>query len=134
MDMNSAFPSKYLRACDVAAAPIKGRIESVYMDKVGDGEKPILMFMANGEEQKVVLNRINTDILIQAYGSESENWRGQLVKAYKDRTQFQGKMVDCIRLKTPPQQEQPPAPPQREPGWEPGQEIETDEPDDELGF
>ena len=111
MDMRKAFPSNYLKAADVDE-PTRARITGVKMADLGDGEKPVIEFEAENElpASAMALNKTNTNTLIAAYGWDSDDWVGKVVQIFATETNFQGRMVDALRLKAPkrqPEKEEP---------------------------
>lgn len=107
MKMSNSFPSKFLRADDLQGKEVRVTLDRcVYEDVSGDGEnKPVLYFQ--GKKKGLVLNKTNATKLSAAYGDESDDWDGKEAVLYPDSTQFQGRMVDCIRIRVPAQQADP---------------------------
>ena len=98
MDINSAFPGNYLKAQDVQGKHLKLIIDKVQMEDVSDDrEKPVLYF--TGKERGLVLNKTNANTLSDAFGTETESWHGKEMILYPAKTQFQGRMVDCLRIR-----------------------------------
>src|SRR5262245_6999399 len=99
MRASDAFPSKYVKAADVKAKSIIAVISHVAQEKVGQGqdqkEKLILHF--EGDNKPLVINRTNWESLEDAFG-DSDEWAGHKIKLYAARTQYQGKMVDAVRV------------------------------------
>ena len=108
MDINGAFPSKYLRAADLLdqetgeyTQPVV-TIEHVVMEPVGQDRtmKPVVFF--KGKDKGVVLNKTNSKVLINITGStDTDKWMGIQIKLYVAEVSFQGEMVDAIRFKSP---------------------------------
>jgi hypothetical protein len=98
MRAHEAFPSKYVKAADVKAKSIVAVISHVAQETVGQGqdqqEKHVLHFEIG---KPLVLNRTNWDALEEGF-DDSDNWAGQKIKLYAARTQYQGKMVDAVRV------------------------------------
>lgn len=97
MNINAAFPSTYLKAAD-----LQGRSASVVMDRVsleeiGGEHKPVLYFA--GKERGLVLNKTNSSIIAEMHGSETDDWAGKSIVLYPARVEFQGRIVDAIRIK-----------------------------------
>lgn len=98
MDINQAFPTKYLKAADLQGREYNLRIKSVIIEDVGDGDnKPVLYFEKTAKG--VALNKTNAMAIAAAYGAETNAWIGQAVVVFPATTQFQGRTVDCIRLR-----------------------------------
>lgn len=114
MDINAAFPSKYVRACDLQGQDRTLAISSVVMDDVGDHEpKPVVYF--NGTDKGLVLNKTNANVIAGLYGPNTDGWIGQRITLFPTQTDFQGKQVECIRVRMQKpqvaQQQQAAAPP-----------------------
>ena len=100
MKISTAFPSKYLRAGDLQGREVKVVIDSVQMEDVsGDGteEKPVAYFV--GKQKGLVLNKTNAGKLAAGFGDDTDEWLGKEILIYPDTTQFQGRMVDCLRVR-----------------------------------
>lgn len=115
VNINGAFPSKYLKAHDLAK-PTAATISHVTVEEIGDGEpKPVVHF--KNAEKGLVLNKTNASIICEVLGtSETDDWAGKRITLYATKTEFQGKRVDCIRVSDQPPQasgngHQPPAKP-----------------------
>lgn len=110
MDASGLFPSRYLNAADVAAAPLHLSIAGLTVETMPDGtQKPVLSF--NNQAKQLVLNKTNTAMLITLFGKETDHWYGQVVECYPDKVTMQGRIVDCIRIRQPVMPAQPPAVP-----------------------
>lgn len=116
MDINQAFPSKYLKASDLKGNECTVTMERVEMAEFDDGEpKPAIHF--KGTNKAFVLNKTNANTIVDIYGPNTENWAGKPITLFPTYTDFQGRQVACVRVK-PAQRHQPaPAPPAAEPAW-----------------
>ena len=99
MNMRNAFPSTYLKASDLNGKPTTAVMANVVMEKIGNDEKPVLFF--DGKKKGLALNRINTSVIVDKHGEDSEVWRGNTLVIFPSRTEFKGEMVDCIRVRFP---------------------------------
>ena len=99
MNINSAFPSKYLRAVDLAGQDRTLVMRGVKMEAPGDDgdEKPVLYF--EGEDRGLVLNKTNANTIVGLYGAETKKWAGKGITLFPSQTEFQGKSVACIRVR-----------------------------------
>ncbi len=101
MDIDSAFPSTYLKAADIIRDTTAIIASCTSEDVAAKGKpaefKPVLTFanMAKG----IVLNRTNADTIKAAYGTETANWIGKEVILFQMMTQFNGQSVPCIRMR-----------------------------------
>lgn len=124
MNIQNAFPSKYLKASDLKQSPSQSyvlTISHVTMEDVGYGSdkepKPVVYF--NGASKGLVLNVTNGNAIAEIAGTtETDDWTGVEIELHADRTLFGGKKVDCIRVReapaeVDPEEEPEPAPPPR---------------------
>jgi hypothetical protein len=95
--MSEAFPSNWLKAADLQGHTVKVTIANVEMEDVGDGEKPIVSFL--GKDKGLVLNKTNASFIVDAYGDETDGWKGKEIELYPDKTSYKGQVVDCIRVR-----------------------------------
>jgi hypothetical protein len=102
--IGQAFPSKYIKATDLAGKEFTLTIGVVKIEDVGgpgnEEDRPVLYF--EGKTKGVVLNRTNATSISSKYGDDTDMWLGKPVIIYPDTVMFQGKMVDCIRMRIPP--------------------------------
>jgi hypothetical protein len=97
MDMNAAFPSTYLKAADLKGKAVPVVIENVTFEDIGGDQKPVLRF--RGTDRGMVLNKTNMNIIAEMYGFESDDWHGKRITLQPARVEFQGKIVDAVRVK-----------------------------------
>lgn len=104
MRKNEAFPSNYLGKEDVQT-PIVATCGSVAMGMIkgehGEDNKPVMTW----QEQHIkplILNNANWATLEDAYGSDSDMWRGKPIEVYADpNVMFGTKRVGGVRLRLP---------------------------------
>jgi len=103
MKITSAFPSKYLKCSDLNGMEVACTISRVEVENVGgqgdEEEKPVLYL--TGKTKGVVLNRTNAMTIAGKYGEDTDGWVNKPIVIYPDQTMFQGRMVDCIRMRVP---------------------------------
>lgn len=102
MKVSSLFPSKYLRADDLQDHEVQCTIADVRVEDVsGDGtdDKPVLYF--EGKDKGLVLNKTNSMVIASSYGDDTDDWQGKPVVLYPTKTQYQGKLVPCLRVRIP---------------------------------
>ena len=100
--------SGLLKKEDIGNARPKVMVERVAITEFDGQRKLVLHFQ--GKEKGLALNKTNAQILAMTYGTESDNWLGQLVELWVDPyVTFGGKMVGGIKLtpKSPPKSQQP---------------------------
>lgn len=116
MNIQSAFPSSYIKASDLQGKSVSILMDRVVMEEIGGDHKPVLYFI--GKDRGLVLNKTNSSIIAEMHGWETENWNNRKITIYPARVEFQGKIVDAIRVKleTVSHHQAPPAPmPQQRP-------------------
>lgn len=101
MNINSSFPSEFLRAADIGNGEIGDEIkltmDTVTMETVGDDTKPVVHF--RGTDKGLVLNKTNANTIAGMFGPETEAWSGQVVTLFVAQAEFQGKQTLAIRVK-----------------------------------
>lgn len=129
MNINNAFPSKYLKTSDIDKPRVL-TIASVEMDSPDPDEpqeeKPVLFFQ--GAKKGMVLNRGNATMLAQLFGDETDSWPGQSIEIYTAHTQYRGQPTMGMRLRAPtgPATPQPPA--------QPAADTQSEDSDDDIPF
>ena len=100
MNINSAFPSNYLKASDLGESQPIVTIDRVEIEPVGrDKEmKPVVYFQ--GKTKGIVLNKTNAKKIAELASSpNTEDWRGVQIKLYATEVEFGGEHVEAIRVK-----------------------------------
>lgn len=101
MNINAAFPSKYIKAAEVPEEGIAVKIASVDVEDVdGKGSrKPVVYF--RGGKKGLVLNVTNSKKIAQLIGTaETDEWVDRAVTLYRSETEYAGETVDCIRVRS----------------------------------
>ncbi len=100
MDFNQMFPQKEsnsLKASDLQGREFSLTIKSISKDdKLG---KPIIMF--EGAQKGLVCNVTNAKRIAHYYGKDTTGWIGKKLVLYMELVDFEGKMVEAIRVKAP---------------------------------
>lgn len=102
MNINSAFPSNYIKASDLEGRAVNVTIREVKTEQVGQNKdtKPVLYF--DGKTKGLVLNKTNARKIASIVGSaDTEDWTGLQIAIFPTETEFAGETVDCIRVKAP---------------------------------
>ena len=91
--MNAAYVKESLRGSKTF------RVANVSVQEFGDDDEPkkkkvVLHF--DGETKGLALNVTNKNIIADAWGKDAEQWVGKMLRVYSSKTQFAGKMVDCV--------------------------------------
>ena len=99
INMNSAFPSKWLKSDDIQQ-PTPVTFRNVTMEEVGDGEhKPVAWF--NEFDKAMVLNKTNANNTSALYGPDSDGWIGRQMLLTTAMVDFQGRSTRALRLYAP---------------------------------
>jgi hypothetical protein len=93
MDMSKYAGAAFLGLDDVQDGPIRGEIASV---ELGNYDKPVLTL---GNGFRFSLNVTNTQTLIKAWGSESDDWIGERVELYAGETKYQGETKPSVLVR-----------------------------------
>ena len=98
MDINELYPSNFLKAADLKGQPRTLTIQAVAPETIGDNEtKPVMRFV--GMSKGLVLNKTNGMLLASTLGPETDAWIGKPIELYSEKVQFQGRIVDAIRVR-----------------------------------
>jgi hypothetical protein len=100
---NEIFPSKFLKASDLAGKPLTVEIERAPTETLGSGDdtdrKTVLYF--RGGPKPLPLNMVNWDAVAAIAGDDSDDWPGHRIELYPTTTTLRGSTVDCIRIRAP---------------------------------
>ena len=106
MNINTAYPSTYLKASDLQGRRVIVTIARVDIEDVGDDTKPVVYF--TGKTKGLVLNRTNAVTIAELLGSEeTDDWISGSVVLFATKVDFQGRRVDAIRVDRPTEQAPP---------------------------
>ena len=83
---------------EMGLTEIKAKIKDVRKKDFEDGTKPILDITHNDKGYGFVLNKTNTNTIIDLYGNESDKWIGEEITIRLEKTDYAGKRVDCLRV------------------------------------
>ena len=102
VNINSAFPSKYLKA-DVDlpgdGANMTVTIKSVDMVTFGDdSSRPVVYFYET--DKGLVLNKTNAGTIAKLYGPDTDDWEGKKINLFDTEIDFQGKQTLAIRVRS----------------------------------
>lgn len=105
MNINNAFPSKYLKSGDITDGDMVLTISHVEMENVGQGDdaeiKPIVYFEET--EKGFVLNKTNAATIAKVVGTpETDGWAGKQIALFATEVDFQGKQTLALRVRMRP--------------------------------
>jgi hypothetical protein len=95
-----SIPSQWLKACDFDEGPALMTIRKFSVEKIGDDQKPVVWF--DEVDKGLGLNIINGSTIEEICGTADPlGWRGHKIVLFKTQTDYQGKRVDCVRIRAP---------------------------------
>lgn len=100
MDIGKVFPGRYIKVGDLDGRDVVVTIKDVKLESVGQGQqsKPVAYF--KGTDKGLVLNVTNSKRIATIAGSNNtDDWRGTKITLYGTETEFQGDVVECIRVR-----------------------------------
>lgn len=102
--ISDMYPSKWLRSADCEDGDLVLTIADIKQEKIGQGsqadDKWVLSF--EEEEKGLVLNKTNTNTIARLYGDDTDDWIGKQITLFATEVQFQGDMVEAIRVRSKP--------------------------------
>jgi hypothetical protein len=101
VNINSAFPSKYLKAAD-AEEDLLLTVKGVKLESIGQGaqaeQKPVVYF--EEESKGMVLNKTNAKMIAKIARSEdTDDWKGTKVRVIATEVEYQGDLVMSLRVR-----------------------------------
>lgn len=108
MNINTLFPSKYMKAHDLEGKSWTLTIRDARVEELGqfaEKEKCLVLYFV-GAKKGLVTNRTNAMTIAALYSPETSNWIGKAITLYPTKVQAFGKVNDAIRVK--PQVPPPP--------------------------
>jgi hypothetical protein len=106
MKFNDAYKGSFIKTADLNGKVRRYTIKSIGQEEVGDESKVVMRF--DEDDRALVVNKTNGSVLKEAWGDELDDWVGNVVLLRPDKTDFQGKRVDCIRVAVPQKKAPPP--------------------------
>lgn len=98
--VSDIYPSKYFTAADLRGKSHTYTIAQADIGWVGEGSEARQQIMLTFEEsdKQLGLNKTNARAITGLYGEETDDWIGEAVVLFPARVDFQGKMVDAVRV------------------------------------
>lgn len=107
MKASSVKGGNFIKADDIkTSGPQKFHIAEVgiaeFDPKEGKTKKERRLELTFADDRKFTLNSGNTDVLIEAYGDETDEWTGKVVVLYHDpNVKYAGRKVGGVKVKIP---------------------------------
>jgi hypothetical protein len=100
--VNDAFPSKYLKATDLAE-PVIATIKLAELEQIkgfdGKEQSKVVLYFAK-KLKPLPLNRTNFESIMDICGSaDSDDFPGTKIELYATTTAMNGKVMDCVRIR-----------------------------------
>ncbi len=100
MHIDQAFPSKYVKASELQNRDVAVVISRCDIEKIGDDRKLVVYFQ--GKQKGLVCNKTNANRIAHLYGNDTDGWIGKEITLYTDMVDYQGRMVEAVRVKPSP--------------------------------
>jgi hypothetical protein len=98
MKMSEAFPSKWLKAADLAGdTPVT--IKGFKQGKPYDDGKPAYELSFVELDKTLGLNRTNWKTIEKLHGEDTDDWTGKRITVYPTEVEFQGEQIMGIRVR-----------------------------------
>ncbi len=101
MHIDQAFPSNFIKASDLQGREIPVIIAAADVEKIGNGNEQKLVLKFQGKSKGMICNRTNANRIAYSYGNDTDEWIGKEIILYPDMVDFQGRMVEAVRVKAP---------------------------------
>ena len=106
------YPTKYFVAADFPQTPMVLQIEIARLEKFENDDKEVekLVVYFRGQKSGLIVGPTVWDQIADVVAADGVSkfdsddytkWKGHWLELYRDKTQFGGKMVDCIRVRKP---------------------------------
>ena len=129
MKVSEVFQSKYLKAADL---PEEGSqvvtIEKIGLEEIGKDKETKIVLYFEELQQAMICNKTNSRTITRLMGSEElDDWVGKTLRLYRTEVDFQGDMVEAIRVRSKPEKVVTKAPTPAKKKAVPTEEAEVDE-------
>ncbi len=100
MNTDKMFPSKYLKAGELPEeGTLPVTIEKITIEEIGPNKdkKPVIHF--EELDKALVCNKTNANTIAKLTSSkETDDWIGVKINLYRAEVEFQGEMIEAIRI------------------------------------
>lgn len=101
--VSDGFPRKYVNSAEIGNRVLRLAIERVVVEQI-DRERRWVMYF-KGAKKGLVLNRTNAEYLAHAVHDDSDRWVGLAVDVFTEKVEFDGELVDGVRIRLPKEPE-----------------------------
>ena len=99
MKVSEIYAGAHLKAIDLGGHASQVQISDVTSEVFDEGEKLVLHF--TGKDKTLVCNKPNSAMIAASFGDETDNWKNKTIELYPDKVNFQGRIVDALRVRIP---------------------------------
>jgi hypothetical protein len=96
MRVSENVANNFLRADDFDSKGSDLIMSSVEVETVGKEEKWVLYF--KNSDKGLPLNKTNKLAIAEIHGDDTDDWDGKVIRVFRDKTQYEGKRVSCMRI------------------------------------
>lgn len=96
--ISESFGGKWIKAADVGPRGLKGVIDEVTEEEVGQDKQLKIVVWIKGQEKGLILNATNANDLVSIYGDDTDTWKDKKIALKIARVNYQGKVVDGVRI------------------------------------
>jgi hypothetical protein len=136
--LSDAFPSKYLKAADLAGGPVVAIIKLAVLEKIKGFDRTetakVIVYFTK-KLKPLILNRTNFEAIGDICGSyDSDDFPGTKIELFSQKVSGPNGVTDGVRIRPPGQMELVPEPKKKKPAKSDSAERPSlaDELDDEI--
>ena len=112
MKLDQIFHGESLKASDLQGKEVRLTITGWALKELDDGNKPELRFAET--ERTLIVNKTNAMAILDETGLDDlDEWKGVQIVLYATKTDYAGKRVDCIRIRSARRPKSVEAPPEK---------------------
>lgn len=110
VDINTIYKSnnEYLKAEDIGSEMWTVTIFSADVKTWDNGDRKVVLEFNELENKSLPLNVTNSRAIADIYGGDTDNWLGKEIMLFTMPVDYQGKMVQAIRIRAPQKASAPP--------------------------
>ena len=113
MNINEYYSGQFAKASDLQGRTVRRRIVDAIPAQVA-GKHRLALILADEAGtiggKKLLLNVTNARALGEAFGPESDAWKGRMIEIYPAMTDYAGHQVPALRVRTVPEAQAPATP------------------------
>jgi len=83
---------------DMNATAADVTIDNARETNIDSEDKLVLDVRVFGKKYGWIMNKVNTNTLIEKHGVETEDWKGKQVLVGLEKTDYEGRRINCLRI------------------------------------